>query len=96
VVILVQKFLFFVFYIKISSNRLVGFVIHRYTGDQPVPGSALYAWQLLGNSVYQNNTSGDGSIMLNRPVLYMEQGVSFYKYIKYDLSSKIFNRLVLI
>jgi len=95
VVIFVSNFLVF-FNKNISSNRLVDFAIHRYSGDQPVPGSALYAWQLLGNSVYQNNTSGDGSIMLNRPVLYMEQGVSFYKYIKYDLSLKIFNRLVLI
>ncbi len=62
---------------KILPNRLVDFVLHRYTHDLPVPSSLIHAWQLLGRSVYQNNVYGDGSIMLYRPRLNREQSVSF-------------------
>jgi hypothetical protein len=59
-----------------SLFRLVGFVLHRYSSDHPIPGSALYAWQLLGNSVYKQNTAGSHSLMLNRPGLNNLQDVS--------------------
>jgi hypothetical protein len=49
--------------------------MHRYSGIQPIPSSALYAWQSLGNSVYQKNLHGDGSVMLYRPGLNKEQDV---------------------
>ena len=61
--------------IEILFIRLVGFVMHRYHGIQPVPSSALYAWQALGNSVYLNNPRGDGSLMLYRPGLNGGQNV---------------------
>jgi len=70
------------FYIKVSLNRLVGFATHRYTGVNPTPASVIYAWLLLGNSVYYDNPYGDGSIMLSKPGLYYEQDVSINKYIK--------------
>ncbi|CAF3091588.1 unnamed protein product, partial [Rotaria sp. Silwood2] len=59
------------------NDWLVGFVLRRYTGDHPVPGTALYAWQLLGNSVYQKNLYGDRSIMLSRPRLNREKDINF-------------------
>ncbi|CAF3670333.1 unnamed protein product [Rotaria sordida] len=59
------------------NDWLVGFVMRRYIGDPQVPSSALYAWQLLGNSVYQKNLYGDRSIMLSRPGLYREQDINF-------------------
>ncbi|CAF4750040.1 unnamed protein product [Rotaria sp. Silwood1] len=59
------------------NDWLIGFVMRRYTGDRPVPSSALYAWQLLGNSVYRKNLYGDRSIMLSRPRLNREQDVNF-------------------
>jgi len=59
-----------------SLFRLIGFVMRRYSNDHPVPASALYAWQLLGNSVYKQNVDGDGSLMLYRPRLNTEQSVS--------------------
>jgi hypothetical protein len=81
------------FYMKISSNRLVGFAMHRYTGNQPIPVSAIYAWQLLGNSVYQKNLFGDGSLMLYRPRLYRTPQVNSTKE---NISLKIFSRSLLI
>ncbi|CAF1296952.1 unnamed protein product [Rotaria sordida] len=59
------------------NDWLVGFVMRRYIGDPQVPSSALYAWQLLGNSVYQKNLYGDRPIMLSRPGLYREQDINF-------------------
>jgi hypothetical protein len=56
---------------------LVGFAMHRYTGVHPTPASVIYAWQLLGNSVYHDNPYGDRPILLSRPGLYYEQDVSF-------------------
>jgi hypothetical protein len=50
-----------------SLFRLNGFVLRRYSNDHGVPASALYAWQLLGNSVYKKNVGGAHSLMLNRP-----------------------------
>jgi hypothetical protein len=50
--------------------------MRRYPSDQPIPGSALYAWQELGNSVYQKNPLGAHSLMLHRPALDRGQGVS--------------------
>ena len=54
----------------------MAFVIRRYTGDRPVPSSALFAWQELGDSVYRNNPFGSHSLILRRPELDMGQGVS--------------------
>lgn len=62
---------------RLSLIRLVGFVMRRYESDHPIPSSALYAWQLLGNSVYLNNPSGDRSVMLGRPSISNGQDVSF-------------------
>lgn len=50
--------------------------MRRYTSDGPIPISALYAWQLLGYSVYLRNVVGDRPIMLSRPKLNDEQNVS--------------------
>jgi hypothetical protein len=57
--------------------RLVGFVLRRYSSDHPVPAAALYAWQLLGNSVYKQNVGGAQSLMLNRPGLNKGQSVNY-------------------
>ncbi|CAF4019656.1 unnamed protein product, partial [Adineta steineri] len=59
------------------SDWLVGFVMRRYESDHPIPGSALYAWQLLGDSVYAKNPRGDGSMMLYRPRLNGGQDITF-------------------
>ena len=59
-------------------TRLVGFAVRRYTEKEQIPGSAIYAWQLLGNSVYKDNPYGGDSIMLRRPRLYREQDVRFF------------------
>lgn len=57
--------------------RLVGFATRRYTQQQQaVPGSAIFAWQELGASVYYNNPGGTHSLLLRRPYLNMGQGVS--------------------
>lgn len=57
--------------------------MHRYSGENPIPASAIYAWQLLGNSVYLDNPSGDRSIMNSRPGLNRQREVNiFLKYIK--------------
>lgn len=67
--------------------RLVGFALHRYTGDQSVPVSALTAWQLLGNSVYKQNTVGAFSLMLDRPGLNMGQSVRGETVRRFDQTS---------
>jgi len=41
--------------------------MRRYTSDNPIPGSALYAWQELGSSVYRDNPSRVRSLMVHRP-----------------------------
>ncbi|CAM4853056.1 unnamed protein product [Rotaria socialis] len=60
---------------------LVNFVMRRYTSTDAIPSSALYAWQLLGNSVYHNNPHGADTLMLGRPGLDGQQVAHF------DLSS---------
>jgi hypothetical protein len=50
--------------------------MRRYTSTDAIPSSALYAWQLLGNSVYHNNPYGAGTLMLGRPGLGGQQIVS--------------------
>ncbi|CAF4119373.1 unnamed protein product, partial [Adineta steineri] len=59
------------------NDWLVGFVLRRYESAHPVPSSALYAWQLLGDSVYGKNPNGDSSVMLSRPELDGEQDINF-------------------
>jgi len=41
--------------------------MRRYASNNTIPGSALYAWQELGNSVYRDNPSRFGSLILHRP-----------------------------
>ncbi|CAF0843551.1 unnamed protein product [Rotaria sordida] len=59
------------------SEWLVNFVLRRYASNDAIPGPALYAWQLLGNSVYQKNPYGASSLMLHRPALNRGQGINF-------------------
>jgi hypothetical protein len=73
---------YLVFRVEIEFIRLVGFVMRRYESDHPVPSSALYAWQLLGDSVYKNNPNGERSLMLSRPRLDRGQDVSFVNILK--------------
>jgi hypothetical protein len=63
--------------ISMSLFRLVGFALHRYSSDHPIPASTLSAWQLLGNSVYKQNVGGSHSLMLYRPGLDRGQSVSY-------------------
>ncbi|CAF1659115.1 unnamed protein product, partial [Adineta ricciae] len=56
---------------------LADFATHRYGSDRPVPDTAIYAWQILGTSVYLNNPDGDRSVMLSRPELYDEQDINY-------------------
>jgi len=42
-----------------------------------MPASALYAWQALGNSVYHLNPGGVHALLLRRPALDRNQGVSY-------------------
>ena len=66
----------FSLFIKWDVFRLADFATHRYGSDRPVPDTAIYAWQILGSSVYLNNPDGDRSVMLSRPQFYDEQDVS--------------------
>ncbi|UJR34018.1 hypothetical protein I4U23_021432 [Adineta vaga] len=59
------------------NDWLVGFVMRRYASNQTIPSSALYAWQELGNSVYHINPFRVYSLILHRPALDREQGISF-------------------
>ena len=78
----------------ISLSRLVAFVIRRYKRDTPVPSSALFAWQELGNSVYRNNPHGSHSLILRRPGLDMGQGVSYrFTTEEKSLTKRAFSRL---
>ncbi|CAF2332971.1 unnamed protein product [Rotaria sp. Silwood2] len=66
------------------SEWLVNFVLRRYASKDAIPASALYAWQVLGNSVYQENPHGAHSLMLHRPALDKSQAIHF------DLKSLFF------
>ncbi|CAF1477286.1 unnamed protein product [Adineta ricciae] len=59
------------------NDWLVGFVMRRYSSNQTIPSSALYAWQDLGNSVYHLNPNRAYSLMLRRPALDRGQSISF-------------------
>jgi len=50
--------------------------MRRYASNNTIPGSVVYAWQTLGNSVYYVNRYGSHSLMLERPALNLGQGVS--------------------
>lgn len=56
-------------------RRLVDFTTRRYANQNPIPQAALSAWQALGNSVYLDNPSRSGSILLHRPALGRSQSV---------------------
>jgi hypothetical protein len=49
--------------------------MRRYASASTIPASAIYAWQLLGTSVYQVNPFGAHSLMLHRPALDRGQSV---------------------
>ncbi|CAF2721028.1 unnamed protein product [Rotaria sp. Silwood2] len=60
-----------------SKREYCGIASENKSSDHPVPDSALYAWQLLGNSVYRKNLYGDHPIMLSRPRVNIEQDINF-------------------
>ncbi|UJR13358.1 hypothetical protein I4U23_000375 [Adineta vaga] len=59
------------------NEWLAHFVTRRYGNNQSLPKTALYAWKILGNSVYHDNPYGDRSVMLSRPKLYDQQDINF-------------------
>ena len=61
---------------KKKTFRLLNFATRRYLKSEPLPESALVAWQTLGNSVYWNNPSRFAVLMLHRPSLSRSQSVS--------------------
>ena len=52
------------------------FATRRYGNTKSVPDAAVNAWQQLGHSVYQDNPSRSGSLLLHRPALGRSQSVS--------------------
>lgn len=57
--------------------------MRRYLSNDQTPSSVLYAWQLLGNSVYRDNPHGSETLILSRPRLTNQQNVAFLYYLLY-------------
>jgi len=67
--------------------------MRRYASNNTIPGSALYAWQELGNSVYRDNPSGIHSLILRRPAFGRSQAVSNFKQEKEFITVCIIDQL---
>ncbi len=64
--------------------------MRRYTSNNTIPDSALFAWQALGNSVYQDNPFGVHSLILRRPGFGRSQGVSRFVSLLYVSDKEFF------